>query len=119
MPLTQTQGYRAALYQAQVVLTPQVFREWLVQRYYQTVGTGGDGDVCPLACYFRAMTGVAFEVGRFDCHVLGTDLSFPLPLWAKVFVEVADRDYADAAVTGGQALVLLDVAERYNSPFKR
>jgi hypothetical protein len=109
MPLTQTQGYRAALYQAQAVLTPQAFRDWLLERYYQPVGRAFCEGECPLANFLSARLTVPFEVDKRCYRLADTRLSAPLPAWAQTFVEIVDRMYGFVAVTGAQALVAFDV----------
>jgi hypothetical protein len=120
MPLTQTQGYRAVQHQAQAVLTPQAFRDWLVEHYYQSVGCASSECSCPLAGFLSAACRVPFEVQEDVYWPMGAQFSVPQPSWARAFVHLLDAVYDFAPVTGEQALAVLDyVLQGHNSPFKR
>lgn len=118
--LTQAQGYRAVQYQAQAVLTPQAFREWLLEHYYQTVGCASSGYSCPLADFLAARCGVPFEVQEDRYWPMGAQFSTPMPVWARAFVRWLDAVYDFAPVTGEQAFAVLDrMMQGDGSPFKR
>ncbi len=92
-------------------LDVQAFRSWLASHADEGVWMAGSRwELCPLARWLRETRGGPWWVGLESYGPGGTKGGlFSLPEWASRFVDVFDQRYAaEAVVTGGQVLVVLD-----------
>lgn len=95
-------------------LDPVEFREWLKQHKDDKIGVPVSSYHCPIARWIKSQGVPMVHVGanslaiRFEDSE--NDIIYPLPQWAKMFVEIVDSDYSynGMPITGSQALEILD-----------
>jgi hypothetical protein len=95
-------------------LDPVEFREWLKYHKDDKIGVPVSSYHCPIARWVKSQGVPMVHVGansfaiRFEDSE--NDIVYPLPEWAKMFVEIVDSDYGYGGkpITGSQALEILD-----------
>lgn len=84
------------------------FGEWLVSHEDDVVGMTQDCVACPLAAWLDEVVGGEWQVTPSRCQDSTAWEAWPLPAWARMFVEEVDRRYGWCRfVTGGMALFVL------------
>ena len=88
------------------------FQEWLESKEPDCrVGVAKMDNICPIAMYLKAYTGISYDIGARMYRKTGKEAGERLPKWVQEFVMRADSYGRMTPVTARSALDILSRCE--------